>query len=229
MSKKLLTCAAIFFLVQVNLFADGSIPRDPIGEVANYKLDRDPHRTSQSIRQGIVDLKVLRYLPQFQSGGVYEVELAYDVLVSMVGRQHGKKLIEVPEKYFTQEFWDELRKNGAYNSDQFKIKHEGYGDAKTMDGRVYQHCDKLYFYDIKTDLSESELLDFIQQLFVWTLSGLGFDVSPYSEVKDLKIRGFFKDGVPVLHGVKLDISGTVDGLPAKAGLDYIKQGTNSEF
>jgi hypothetical protein len=39
-------------------------------------------------------------------------------------------------------------------------------------------------------------------------------------VEDLQIRAHIYAGVPVLSAVKLDLSGVVQGMPAKAGFDY---------
>lgn len=222
MSKIFLSCAFVLFFSSQFLLATETLTSNPVGEIADYQLDKDSNRTSSSIKQGTVDLKVLRYKPEYEEKGVYEVELVYDLLVTIVGPQQGKENIDVPEKYFTQEFWNDLRKNGSYTSDEFKIKHEGYGDTRTIDGTVYKKCDKLYFYDIKTN-SNSTSIELIRNLFIWTVQGYGIEVSPRADIEDLEIRGFFKDGVPVLRGVKLDISGYIDGVFAKAGFDFIKK------
>lgn len=199
----------------------------PVGDRAHYDLDRNPSRTSSMIMSGKVDVTVDAYVPGHKSGPAYESSLAYDFNVQMVGRKQGSQKVMVPAEYFSPEFMKNLRASGSFIGPDFKVRHEGYVDARTMDGNFYPHCDKILIYDVKTYSAESQLGGLFtvarDMLSMAAESRLG----TRQDVENLQVRAAIFEGVPVLGAVKLDVSGIVSGFNVKAGGDY-KAGADEE-
>lgn len=180
--------------------------KDPVGQKAHYQLDTDPTRTSSMIQSGTIDATVGALHADAQPPA-YEVQIAYSFDVSFMGLEEGTKTELVDTTYFTPEFMENLRQTGHYESADFKAKYLGVEDAKTLDGNTYPHCDRVQLYDIKQG---SALSGFIQSIFAFERA----------DIQDLVIVGDIFPGVPVLGAVKLDASGTYDGMAIKAGGDY---------
>ena len=198
--------------------------RNPVGEVANYKLDKNSARTSSMIKSGTMETKVTKAIPDAAEGPSYETAISYDFDIQFVGRQKGTELVAVEEEFFTEEFLQKLRTDGAYEGPDFKIKHEGYADARNLDGKFYPRCDKLLFYDIKTDKedrsgSSSPVINLALALLSSTADAYGID--PRADIEDLKIRAHVAFGIPVLGAAKIDMSGKSSGMNVKAGADYV--------
>jgi hypothetical protein len=107
-----------------------------------------------------------------------------------------------------------LRQNGTYETPDYKMRHEGYADVRNLDGSVYPNCDKILIYDVK--IPDKHKLEQI----IYGAAGLNPTAMGNPPVEDLQIRAHIYAGVPVLSAVKLDLSGVVQGMPAKAGFDY---------
>jgi len=216
--------AGIFLLGA--FLAGGSMAygRNPVGEVADYRLDRNSARTSSMIKSGTMQTKVTKELPDAADGPAFEVALSYDFDVQFVGHQQGTELVDVADEFFTEEFLQKLRTDGAYESPEFKIKHQGYADARNLDGKFYPHCDKLLFYDVKTDKetvagNSAPLVRMAVQLL--DSAADAYDVDPNATIEDLKILAHVFVGIPVLGAAKIDMSGKYSGMSIKAGADYI--------
>lgn len=185
--------------------------RNPVGESANFQLDKASTRTSSLIQQGTITTRVDQYLPDHQDGPSYEASLDYDLTIRFGGRQQGTRKMPLPQAYFTAEFLANLRANGQYESPQFKVQHLGYADVRNLDGKVYENCDKIRIYDVKSP----EMMPFAQ---------IGADILQLATggmIDDLVIVAHIKDGEPVLGAVKLDITGKYNGIAIKAGADYV--------
>lgn len=185
--------------------------RNPVGERANYQLDRAAARTSSLIQQGTIVTSVTKHLPDHQDGASYEAQLDYDLTIRFGGRQQGNRKMALPEAYFTPEFLSDLRSNGRYESPQFKVEHLGYANARNLDGKVYENCDKIRIYDVQSP----EYMPFAQ---------IGADILQLATgalIEDLVIVAHIKEGEPVLGAVKLDITGKYNGIGIKAGADYV--------
>jgi hypothetical protein len=184
-------------------------PRDPIGEFADYQIDRDPDRTTSYIRSGTL----YSVVESFNAGDAenepsYSTRIDYDFNIQWIGRRQGTSYIDVPQEYFTEEFKEELRTTGYYESDKFKVEHLGYADGSNMDGAFYPNCDVIRIYDIQ-DVKQA---DFITALMAPRLMS--------EEIENLEIVAHIADGMPVLGAVKIDMSGDYQGMPVKAGGDY---------
>jgi len=196
----------------------------PVGDRAHYDLDRNPSRTSSMIMSGKVDVTVDAYVPGHKSGPAYESSMAYDFNVQMVGRKQGSQKVMVPAEYFSPEFMKNLRANGSFIGPDFKVRHEGFVDARTMDGNFYPHCDKILIYDVKTFSAEGGLFSVARDILSMAAeSRLG----TRQDVENLQVRAAIYEGVPVLGAVKLDVSGIVSGFNVKAGGDF-KAGAGEE-
>jgi hypothetical protein len=189
--------------------AAAAYDRNPVGERADYELDRSAARTSSLIQDGTLSLYITQHLPDQQGGAAYETKLDYDFRLRYAGRQQGTKGMAVPFQFFTPEFMAELRRTGHYESASFKVDHLGYADARNLDGHLYENCDKIRIYDIE-DLDAP---------FVQVAVGL-LEAAVAAPIDDFVIVAHIKEGEPVLGAVKLDIAGKYSGLNVKAGADF---------
>lgn len=196
----------------------------PVGDFAHYDLDRNPSRTTSMIMAGKFDVTVDAYIPDHQDGPSYESSLEYDFNVQMVGRKKGSEKMMVPADYFEPDFLQNLRDTGRYDGAGFKVRHEGYMDARNMDGSLYSHCDKILIYDIETTAMQcsvaGEAAGFINIARDLIRMAAQSQLGVTGDVEDLQVRAAIYPGVPVLGAVKLDVSGIVSGFRFKAGADY---------
>lgn len=207
---KVATTAA-FMVFGTTAFAD----RNPVGEKADYMLDRNAQRTSNLIQSGTLAAEITGRNPDAEGGPVYNAKIDYSFRITLIGNRSGTELVDAPADFFTEEFLMELRRTGHYESPQFKIDHEGFADATTLDGHRFPHCDKLKIYDIDQG-SHSPLLDMARAMVRSANAGQTTD----NTIQDLVLRAHISYGVPVLGAVKLDVSGKYSDINIKAGADY---------
>lgn len=181
---------------------------DPLGQKANYKVDLNPARTSNMIKGGTIVANVAKK-QETASGPTYIVDLNYTFKVTFLGNQTGVESVAVEEKFFTEEFIKELREKKHYEGENFKADHMGFADAKTLDGKMYKNCDKILMYDMKKPPA------FVDELFARVVD------DTRAEIKDMKALLHIYQGLPVLGGAKVDISGKYQGNNVKAGADYM--------
>ena len=188
---------------------------DPLGQSANYKIDKDPNRTSSMLKSGTIKLSVPALGKDLSQGPAYLVRIDYDFNVALMGPYKGTKETQIEKEYFTEEFLNELRKTGHYEGQYFKADHLGYADAKNLDGKFYPHCDKILLYDLR----EPNMVNFLNNLLGPIASAEFFDQR--EDIQDLKVLTHIYVGVPVLGAVKVDVSGIYQGMAVKAGGDYM--------
>jgi hypothetical protein len=202
----ILTTLALISLASV------AYSRDPIGETAPYLLDKNPSRTTSMIQSGSALATVTQFLPDHANGPSYDVSLDYDFNIQFYGRQKGTTKWAFPQEFFEPRFMERLRQTGSYETPDYKIRHEGFADARNPDGGVYPRCDKILIYDVR-----------IPELFapfLYAAAGFGPGEVDNPQLEDLKIRGHMFSTVPVLGAAKLDLSAKVQGMNVKAGFDY---------
>lgn len=187
--------------------------RDPVGEKANYQLDRNGARTTSMIQSGTALATVTEFIPDHENGPSYNVNLDYDFVVQFYGRQKGTAKWAFGQEFFDDQFIVNLRERGTFETPDYKIRHEGYADARNMDGNNYPHCDKILIYDVKIP-ENSEIARLL-----YASVGINPRATDKPPIEDLKIRAHLFAGIPVLGAVKLDLSGIVQGMSAKAGFD----------
>lgn len=179
----------------------------PLGESAKYQLDKDPKRTSSFIKSGWFNADVTHFLAE-KIPPAYQIVIQYAFKIYLVGTQQGTEKTLIDKNYFDPEFLENLRLAGHYEGAQFKVDHLGFADAKTLDGHVYPHCDRLRFYDV---VSVHPLTHLIASMLA----------SPDGEIQDLVIHAHVFFGIPVLGGAKIDVSGLYEGLRFKVGVDFV--------
>lgn len=187
--------------------------RDPIGETASYVVDRAASRTSSLVLGGTLDAVVTGALPD-NDPPAYEVKLDYNFRIRFVGTQQGTEVMPFDQVYFTPEFLAQLRIDGEYHSNNFKVRHLGYGHARNMDGAYYPNCDKLLIYDVAT--AAASPLTRLGAALVGRLDHGDFA----GPIEDLEIVAHISYGQPVIGAVKLDVTGVYNGIDVKAGADY---------
>jgi len=192
----------------------GADPEGLVGQKAFYQLDKNPKRTTSLLKDGNFLAVIKRYLPNANHGPAMEVDLNYRFNVQLMGEKTGVETSELDYEYFTADFLEKLRKEGKYESPNFKAIHQGYQDVKTLEGKFYPHCDLVLLYDIKDTLNmelRSGLAHFLASIV---------DETPKSDVENLKVLAHVYPGIPVLSAVQIDISGKYEGMNIKAGADY---------
>lgn len=168
--------------------------RNPVGETADYKVDRDSDRTSSMVTGGSLSSEVTESLPTDGSGPAYRTTIDWSLRLQVIGERHGTRNVKVPAAYFTPEFMADLRQNGTYVGSDFKVDYLGVEDADTMNGAHYSNCDKIRIYDLPDDSS--------------------------NDITDMEIVADVSEGVPVLGAVKMDMTGKYRGQRIKVGADY---------
>lgn len=187
--------------------------RNPVGERANYELDHSAARTSSMVQEGTMSAVV----NGANDGGLtYDVQLDYRFKVRIVGMQTGSEHMPIDNAYFTPEFLEQLRNQGTYVGEKFKVRWLNFEDATTLDGHFYAHCDRILIYDIdaKADLPFALVA---QRLLVGAGGG---DPHTDASLENMEIKADIFYGVPVLGAVKLDVTGKFLGQNVKAGADY---------
>jgi len=91
------------------LLASSSFARDPLGEVANYKLDKARVRTTSTVKSGITIATVAKKITNNDGSISYDVNINYNIDVTIVGRQTGTEVVRFPAEFFTEEFLVKLR------------------------------------------------------------------------------------------------------------------------
>ena len=180
--------------------------QSPTGEIAHYIVDSNPERTSSFIKSGAFDTRVGQFLSESIPPS-YEVTLNYFFKIKFIGEQEGIQTTKIDAAYFGETFMSDLRHNGHYETQSFKIDHLGYSDKTNLDGKFYPHCDKIKIYDIQSGP------------FVWFARG-AFSQDG-STIENLVIVAHIFESIPVLGGAQIDMSGVYNGMDVKAGGDYI--------
>lgn len=202
------------FMLSLTGLTFATDPETLVGQKAFYQLDKNPKRTISLLKDGNFLAVIKRYLPHADHGPAMEVDLNYRFNVQLMGEQTGVETSQLDYEYFTKEFLEKLRKEGKYESPNFKAVHQGYKDVRTLEGKLYPQCDVILLYDI-TDTANMDLRSGLTDF----LAGL-VDVNPKSDVQDLKVLTHVYPGIPVLSAVQIDISGKYEGMNIKAGADY---------
>lgn len=188
---------------------------DPLGQSANYKLDKDPNRTSSMLKSGTIKISVPKEAKELSQGPTYNVRIDYDFKIVLMGPYQGTNETQIEKEYFTEEFLENLRKTGHYEGQHFKADHLGYADAKNLDGKMYPHCDKVLLYDLKQPTALNFLSDLLGTMATAEI------IPDRADMENIKVLAHLFAGIPVLGAVKVDVSGTYDGMPVKAGGDYM--------
>ena len=219
MRKCALVASAVSFLLSANLFA-----RNPQGEQAGYKLDRNRDRTSSMIMKGKLDFSV-GALHTVAGKDAYQSSLTYDLQILMAGKQKGTKSIDIPSDYFSPEFLQHLRDAGQVDEGSFKLKYLGKADVVTQTGARYPNCDKILAFDIKMekDSDFNTILNRTLARAYWVEETTESYVPEEDilSVQDVQVVLHVSSEIPVLGAARIDISGKTRGMDLKAGFDYV--------
>ncbi len=202
--------------VEAILAANGD--ESPLGERADYELDKDPARTSSMILSGSAAGTIDKHVPNHPQGPSYNAALSYDMTVRIYGRYQGVTNLPFVEEFFTPQFMIDLRESRYYEVDAYKMRHDGRATVKTIAGVTYKDCDSIYMYDITPEYK--------RQWEILLVRAAGVDPDEFfasgRSIENLVIRGYIYPGIKALGTVKLDISGKVKGIAVKIGLDLKK-------
>jgi hypothetical protein len=197
--------------------AIGAEDRNPLGESAPYELDKGNGRTSAMVISGQSSATVDSYFEDSPIGPGYSVLLSYDFQAYVQGRVQGDMRFNFPESFFTPQFMIDFRRTKYFETPDYKMRHEGRGDAKTLNGQFYRECDIVFTYDIK----DPTFLASLRQLLAAAAGiDLRSEIFLSAKIDDVKIRSYVHPSVPALGAAKVDITGKVNGISVKAGLDF---------
>ncbi len=216
MTRNLIKGLALATLAIFGAASGAMAQRNPVGEKCDYQLDRNAQRTSNLIQSGSLAAEITMRKPDAEGGPAYEAKIDYMFRITLIGNRSGTEYVDAPEAFFTEEFLQELRRTGHFESPQFKIDHEGFADANTLDGHHFPNCDKLKIYDIDQG-SHSPLVEIARAMVKNSVAPE--DVTTDEQIQDLVLHAHIYYGVPVLGAVKLDVSGKYSGINIKAGAD----------
>jgi hypothetical protein len=188
--------AAAFLLLSSSAFAGSG----PVGEKNSYVLNKS--RSHRLIKAGVVDHTVTA-----DAGDVYDTSMYCRFDVTLVGRKEGTGSMPFPKETFDPAWMEELRTGGVYEGPGYKVVHQGYGTARTADGRVFENCDKIRVYDIDTSNA-------CIQAVIASFPAAG----PQTE-SSVEMVALVKAGQPILGFVQLDLALKNGGSTYQLGLD----------
>ncbi len=201
-----------FFFFTAQLFA-----KNPTGESADYKLDRNRARTSAAIRDGYSTIKIAPEISVSTADKFYPVNIHYKLKILFSGMREGDQTINFKADYFTESFFTQLREKKKYESAWFKMEHLGMGDVKTLEGYLYKSCDHIKITDIKLAPTEA----FISLLSALKKAAIKLTLPAQNSVEDVEIEAFITSKIAALGAAKFDISGVLNGSSFAAGFDYV--------
>jgi hypothetical protein len=210
---KLAILSFLCFCLSASVFA--SDPESLVGQKAPYKLDKNPKRTTSMLKDGNFLATIKNYHANLSTGPAMEVDLDYKFNVQLMGEQTGVETGFLDYEYFKPGFMEKLRKEGKYESENFKAVHQGFKDVKTLQGKSYPNCDVVLLYDIKDSLNnrlKSTLSEFLATIA---------QAETNADIQDMKVLVHIYPGIPVLGAVLIDVSGKYEGMAVKAGADYV--------
>lgn len=105
----------------------------------NYKLNRSRARTSSVIQSGKIKLSVLEAIEHSEHGRVYPVKLDVKITVWYSDKEESSSFY-LPESYYTNAFWSELKENDYAQLPDFKMKH-----IKA----ISSECDQVLIFDFE--------------------------------------------------------------------------------
>lgn len=167
-------------------------------------------------------MEVKAYLPKEEDGPAYHNYYSYDFFLRLIGRKNGTGSIDIDEKAYTQEFINEVKEKGIVTTEDFKIKYVAQKDATTLDGNTYHGCDFLLVYDVNIN-AKMPIFKLIKIIFGQVNPYLNENIGlpEMEEIENLELLiGMKKDRVPVVGAVKIDLSGSYQGMAFKAGFDF---------
>lgn len=196
------------FLISLTAFASD----DHVGEKSVLMLNRA--NSSSVIQTGRVDAEITAVTPTN-----WQVQADCDFKILFVGRLHGTQVVSLPLGLLDGSLLDEIRSTGSYNTDKFKVTHQGFENVTVQTGATYANADKLYVYDVVVNDDDTD-----QGCLQRTLVAMAKSVSPEARetsITDLTITAWIaQDQVPVAGLVRANIAGKVNGNAFKIGLDY---------
>lgn len=192
--------------------------RNPVGETANYELDRNRKRTSGVIVEGSSLATALREIKDDKDKKFYEINVHYKMRIVLLGSKEGDQPLIFPEIYFDEEFMLALRLKKQYEAKQFKVQHLGITNTQTKQGILYKDCDRIKLTDIKVPVSTT-FADLISTL---KKSAQRLTKATATKPENVVIDVLISPKVPVIGAVKIDIAGNVEGMYFSAGFDYLK-------
>ena len=202
--------------------------RQPLGQSAYLKIDTSGSRTSGMVRSGELHRTVLGEDRSNPADLGFSVKNHCKVSILFMGTKEGEVVSHVSGTIFSAQFLEDLRAGQIYSTPELKIKHNGYKDARNMDGHQYLHADELYIYDIDTNSDAggfglSCLSNAMLAAAQVQAKARGEVVDLAQGIEDLKITVLLHHDAPVIGEAKLDMTGLYNGSSVKLGGDYIVQ------
>jgi hypothetical protein len=176
-------------------------------DFAQYRVVKDSKRTSGIIHSGMLRVDVER-----RTSDSLPTTVTYRLQVKFYGDFAGKQSIMIPKEYFTKAFLQELRVSKVFKGENFTVKHMGFGKTKDYHGKIYENCDLLYFFDIKT-------VGRHYYKYPTRHRNGGRVIRINQEIKNPRILAHIKYGLPVIGAVSLDMKGKFMGINGKIGAD----------
>ena len=201
-----------------------------VGEFAYYKLDKSRKRTSAVLKDGEMTYKINSYDKETKTY-TFAHTFAFDT--RGMGKKSGSGTTPVDADLLSPELLEKVRKDGALETDKYKIKHLGYETVTTQDGQEYADCDIILIYDIQFGSLAKEaspIGKLIERLLANSarMNGPDGDGSP-AMIEDAKLKLHVHSSVPVMGAAKIDASGKQNNIPLRAGFDFLKDVTEGEL
>ena len=187
----------------------------PIGEKSEMILIKDRARTTSMIKkgQGFFEVKDLHAT---EKGEEYQIDYSFKISVSFYGDRGGVITLMVPQSYFGDSFWGQVRR-GVVQTSNLKIKLQEVKDLVRHNGVAYEDCPVLRFFDIKG--SDEKVLKEMIALKAFEMGILNEKDLLSEEVRDIEAIVVTHPSVPALGVIRMDITGNVRNYNIKMGFD----------
>ena len=205
-----------FFLTFICSYS--AFARNPVGETAQYKLDRSKKRTSALIIEGSNLATASREIKDENDKKFYEINIHYKIKIAFVGNREGDQPLQFPEIYFDEEFMRALRLKKHYEGKQFNIQHLGLINSQTQDGILYKECDRIKLTGFQLPMTPS-FMDLVSTL---KKSASRLVKATGSKPENVVINAHISPKVPAIGAAKIDIAGSIDGMRFMVGYDYVQ-------
>lgn len=190
-----------------------------VGDRVLYKVDKDKKRTSKSIKRGT---SVVEVLDHTERSDLYDNKVDYDFKIRFIGVKKGTNHTEADSIYYDKAFIEKLRKEGELSYPEFKVRHMGYEDVKTLDGKTYLHCDKLHFSNVDMTLeSKNPVVGFMKSLSETIYPRRGEGSMDMQKLKDPEVDAWVHPDVKAMGVVKFNARARYMSFNLKVGMDYI--------
>lgn len=206
--KLILTLLPIILLSQPT-----PLKADIIGDKALYQVSRSMERTSSMIAGGTFLAAIHQFIPENEQGPSYAINYDYLLRIRFKGTEVGNDSIDLLEVFLNGTFLDQLRTEKKLVTPQFTAEHLGYEDIEMVDGRKFQHCDKIKLTHIHLTRSSRNS----------KMNPVNHTNSALTSLRDVEAIGYLTEQIPIIGVAQINITGILNDVAFRIGYDHVAE------